>query len=64
MTGTDTLVFVVDMIKVYPATDSASGTQVSDGGGSLPTVTAAAGQGPHGQDSRRPRRRAAWWSRP
>ncbi len=41
VTGTDTLVFVVDMIKIYPATDSASGTQVSSGGGSLPTVTAA-----------------------
>jgi len=45
--GTDTLVFVVDMIKVYPATDSATGAQVSDGGGSLPTVTsAAAGKAP------------------
>ncbi len=43
VTGTDTLVFVVDMLKIYPATDSASGTQVSTGGGSLPTVSAAAG---------------------
>jgi len=42
VTGTDTLVFVVDMLKIYPATDSASGTQVSNGGGGLPTVTAAA----------------------
>jgi FKBP-type peptidyl-prolyl cis-trans isomerase len=47
VTGTDTLVFVVDMIKIYPATDSASGTHVSSGGGSLPTVsTPAAGQAP------------------
>jgi peptidylprolyl isomerase len=46
VTGTDTLVFVVDMIKVYSATESASGTQVSNGGGSLPTVTSAAGKAP------------------
>jgi peptidylprolyl isomerase len=46
VTGTDTLVFVVDMIKIYPSTDSASGAQVSDGGGSLPTVTAATGKAP------------------
>jgi FKBP-type peptidyl-prolyl cis-trans isomerase len=44
--GTDTLVFVVDMIKVYPATDSATGAQVSDGGGSLPAVTSVAGKAP------------------
>jgi FKBP-type peptidyl-prolyl cis-trans isomerase len=42
VTGTDTLIFVVDMLKIYPATDAASGAQVSSGGGSLPTVTAAA----------------------
>jgi len=46
VTGTDTLVFVVDMIKIYPAADSAAGAQVSDGGGSLPTVTAATGKAP------------------
>jgi FKBP-type peptidyl-prolyl cis-trans isomerase len=46
VTGTDTLVFVVDMLKTYSATDSASGTQVSDGGGSLPTVTATPGKAP------------------
>jgi peptidylprolyl isomerase len=46
VTGTDTLVFVVDMIKIYPSTDSATGASVSDGGGSLPTVTAAAGKAP------------------
>lgn len=46
VTGTDTLVFVVDMIKVYSATESAAGAQVSDGGGSLPTVTSATGKAP------------------
>jgi peptidylprolyl isomerase len=40
VTGTDTLVFVVDMIKTYTGTASASGAKVSDGGGGLPTVTA------------------------
>jgi peptidylprolyl isomerase len=44
--GTDTLVFVVDMISTFNAT-SVPGTQTSDGGGTLPTVvppkTAAAG---------------------
>jgi FKBP-type peptidyl-prolyl cis-trans isomerase len=46
VTGSDTLVFVVDMIKTYSGTASASGTQVSNGGGSLPTVTAAPGKAP------------------
>jgi peptidylprolyl isomerase len=35
----DTLVFVIDMISIFPAALSAE--QTSDGGGSLPTVTAA-----------------------
>jgi peptidylprolyl isomerase len=39
--GTDTLVFVMDVIQKFSNTASASGTQVSNGGGSLPTVTAA-----------------------
>ncbi len=46
VTPTDTLVFVVDMIKTYAGTASASGTQVSEGGGSLPTVTAKANTAP------------------
>jgi FKBP-type peptidyl-prolyl cis-trans isomerase len=46
ITGTDTLVFVVDMIKSYAGTASASGTHVSDGGGSLPTVSATTGKAP------------------
>jgi FKBP-type peptidyl-prolyl cis-trans isomerase len=37
--GGDTLVFVVDLIKEYSNTASASGTHVSNGGGRLPTVT-------------------------
>jgi FKBP-type peptidyl-prolyl cis-trans isomerase len=46
ITGTTTLVFVIDVIKSYSNTASASGTQESDGGGSLPTVTAHAGSAP------------------
>jgi FKBP-type peptidyl-prolyl cis-trans isomerase len=44
--GTDTLVFVVDMIKDFAAKDAASGAQVSNGGGALPTVTATTGSAP------------------
>jgi len=46
ITGTTTLVFVIDVIKSYADTASASGTQVSSGGGTLPTVTAHAGSAP------------------
>ena len=46
ITGSDTLVFVVDMIKEYARTASASGEQVSSGGGILPTVTAKTGTAP------------------
>lgn len=46
VTGTDTLVFVVDMIRAYAGTSSASGTHVSDGGAGLPTVTAKADSAP------------------
>jgi len=46
--GTTTLVFVIDVLKAYTGTDAAAGSQVSNGGGNLPTVTApkAAGQAP------------------
>jgi peptidylprolyl isomerase len=45
--GTDTLVFVVDMIKDFAGNAAASGQQVSNGGSGLPTVTAgAAGTAP------------------
>ncbi len=46
ITGSTTLVFVIDVLKSYPDTASASGTQVSDGGGTLPTVTAHPGSAP------------------
>jgi FKBP-type peptidyl-prolyl cis-trans isomerase len=46
VTGSDTLVFVVDMIKSYSGTASASGTHVSNGGGTLPTVTQTTGKAP------------------
>ncbi|HEY6276162.1 MAG TPA: FKBP-type peptidyl-prolyl cis-trans isomerase [Streptosporangiaceae bacterium] len=44
--GTDTLVFVVDLIKDFASNDSAAGTPVSDGGKGLPTVTAVTGSAP------------------
>jgi FKBP-type peptidyl-prolyl cis-trans isomerase len=46
ITGSTTLVFVIDVIKSYADTSSASGTQESSGGGSLPTVTAHPGTAP------------------
>ena len=43
----DTVVFVIDMLKSFDNTAGVSGTQTSNGGGALPTVTAgAAGKGP------------------
>jgi peptidylprolyl isomerase len=46
ITGSTTLVFVIDVIKSYADTASASGSQVSNGGGNLPTVAAKAGSAP------------------
>jgi FKBP-type peptidyl-prolyl cis-trans isomerase len=46
ITGTTTLVFVIDVIKSYADTASASGTQESNGGGTLPTVSAHPGGAP------------------
>ncbi len=46
VTANDTLVFVVDMIKEFANNASASGSNVSNGGGSLPTVTAKSGTAP------------------
>lgn len=47
ITGSDTLVWVLDILQQYSPTASATGTHVSNGGGKLPTVTAkAAGQSP------------------
>ncbi len=46
ITGSTTMVFVIDLLKSYSDTASASGTQVSNGGGDLPTVSAKAGRAP------------------
>ena len=46
ITGSTTLVFVIDVIKSYADTASAFGSQESNGGGTLPTVTAHAGGAP------------------
>ncbi|HTX82338.1 MAG TPA: FKBP-type peptidyl-prolyl cis-trans isomerase [Streptosporangiaceae bacterium] len=46
ITGTDTVVWVIDLLQQYTATQSASGTQVSTGGGKLPSVTAKTGTAP------------------
>jgi len=46
ITGSTTLVFVIDVLKSYSDTASSSGTQVSNGGGDLPTVSAKAGSAP------------------
>ncbi len=46
ITGSDTLVWVLDVLQQYSPTASATGTHVSDGGGKLPTVTAKTGQEP------------------
>jgi peptidylprolyl isomerase len=45
--GTDTLVWVIDLLQQYSGSQSASGPQVSSGGNGLPSVTPkAAGQAP------------------
>jgi FKBP-type peptidyl-prolyl cis-trans isomerase len=46
VTGSDTLVFVMDLIQKFGATQSATGTQVSNGGGDLPSVSAKPGSAP------------------
>src|SRR5689334_19477524 len=46
ITGSTTLVFVIDVIKAYSDTAGATGNQVSAGGGSLPTVSAKPGTAP------------------
>jgi FKBP-type peptidyl-prolyl cis-trans isomerase len=44
--GTDTLVWVIDLIQQYAGGEAAGGAQVSSGGGALPQVTAKQGQAP------------------
>jgi FKBP-type peptidyl-prolyl cis-trans isomerase len=46
VTASDTLVFVIDMIKEFGNTQTAAGSHVSDGGGALPTVTTKSGAAP------------------
>jgi len=46
ITGSTTLVFIIDVLKSYADTASATGTQVSNGGGTLPTVSAKSGTAP------------------
>jgi FKBP-type peptidyl-prolyl cis-trans isomerase len=46
ITGKDTLVWVIDLIQQFSVGQAANGTQVSTGGGKLPTVTAKTGQAP------------------
>ena len=46
ITGSTTLVFVIDVLKAYPDTAAAAGSQESAGGGTLPTVSAKAGSAP------------------
>jgi peptidylprolyl isomerase len=46
ITGSTTLVFVIDVLKAYPDTAGATGAQVSNGGGTLPTVSAKSGTAP------------------
>jgi FKBP-type peptidyl-prolyl cis-trans isomerase len=46
VTGKDTLVWVIDLLQQYAGNQSASGTQVSSGGGTLPSVTAQSGKAP------------------
>lgn len=44
--GTDTLVWVIDLLQQYSGKQSATGHQVTSGGGALPIVTATAGEQP------------------
>ena len=46
ITGSTTLVFVIDVLKAYSDTASATGAQESNGGGSLPTVSVTPGTAP------------------
>jgi FKBP-type peptidyl-prolyl cis-trans isomerase len=46
VTGSDTLVWVLDLLQQYSPTQAATGKQLSSGGGSLPTVSAHAGTAP------------------
>jgi peptidylprolyl isomerase len=44
--GTDTTVWVIDLIKTFSPTQAAAGKSISAGGGAVPTVKAVAGSAP------------------
>jgi FKBP-type peptidyl-prolyl cis-trans isomerase len=46
VSASDTLVFVVDMLKLFPNNAAATGAQESNGGGPLPSVAAKSGAAP------------------
>jgi peptidylprolyl isomerase len=46
VTGKDTLVWVIDLLQEFSATQSATGNQVSTGGGKLPSITAKTNEAP------------------
>jgi FKBP-type peptidyl-prolyl cis-trans isomerase len=46
ITGTDTLVWVIDVLQQFAPNQAADGSHVSNGGGTLPTVTAKTGAAP------------------
>jgi FKBP-type peptidyl-prolyl cis-trans isomerase len=46
VTGSDTLVWVLDLLQQFSSTQGANGKQVSTGGGSLPSVSAKTGTAP------------------
>jgi FKBP-type peptidyl-prolyl cis-trans isomerase len=46
ISGSDTLIWVIDLLQQFPPGETASGAAVSHGGGSLPTVTTKPGQAP------------------
>ncbi len=46
VSGTDTTVWVIDLLQQFNPDASVSGSQTSNGGGKLPTVTTKAGQQP------------------
>jgi peptidylprolyl isomerase len=43
---TDTLVWVVDVLQAYASSQTATGKNITDGGGALPKITVQAGTGP------------------
>lgn len=46
VTASDTMVWVIDLLQAFPPNASATGKQITSGGGSLPLVSAAPGNAP------------------